>query len=251
MSLNYPNKFVSAMAIVAASLTLAGAVIAQAPPDGPVQGGPDGNFGPGPGTAPGFNQQPGMNGQKYNNQGNGPWGGGRRRHMRRTGQGMGPGNQMGPVIGQGQNGMGGGKEARRQKMMQRFDANGDGQLDSGEQAQLQQFKEQRRAQREAQGGGMSQGQNMGPGMGQGMRRHGMRGGKRRWQQGGPGFNQGQQGFNQNGAIQQGFAPGPNNGPPPNEMNPIPGNQTNPTNPTNPNGMGQIQPFQNIPQNPPQ
>lgn len=249
MSQNYLNKFVSAMAIVAASLTLAGAAIAQVPPDSQIQGGSDANFGPGPG--PGFNQQPRMNGQM--NQGNnGPWGGGRRRHMRRMGQGMGAGG--GSVMGQGQDRMGGGKEARRQKIMQRFDTNGDGQLDSGEQAQLQQFKEQRRAQREALGG-LGQGQNMGPGMNQmgqgmgpgGMRRHGMRGGKRRWQQGGPGFNQGQQGFNQNGAIQQGFAPGPNNGPPPNEMNPMPGNQTNPANP---NGIGQIQPFQNIPQNPP-
>ncbi|MFA6208560.1 MAG: hypothetical protein WCT03_21005 [Candidatus Obscuribacterales bacterium] len=46
------------------------------------------------------------------------------------------------------------KAARRQKMMARFDTNGDGQLDATEKASLQTFREQRRQKRmQRQGGG--------------------------------------------------------------------------------------------------
>jgi hypothetical protein len=46
------------------------------------------------------------------------------------------------------------KAARKQKMMARFDTNGDGQLDSNEKAALEAFRQQRRQQRmQRQGGG--------------------------------------------------------------------------------------------------
>jgi len=45
------------------------------------------------------------------------------------------------------------KAARRQKMMARFDTNGDGQLDSNEKAALQAFRQQRRQQRMQRQGG--------------------------------------------------------------------------------------------------
>ncbi|MDP3510631.1 MAG: hypothetical protein Q8T09_21880 [Candidatus Melainabacteria bacterium] len=48
------------------------------------------------------------------------------------------------------------KAARRQKMMARFDTNGDGQLDSNEKAAVQAFREQRRQQRMQRQGGAGQ-----------------------------------------------------------------------------------------------
>ncbi|MBP9089532.1 hypothetical protein KBI23_00790 [bacterium] len=48
------------------------------------------------------------------------------------------------------------KAARRQKMMARFDTNGDGQLDANEKAAVQAFREQRRQQRMQRQGGTGQ-----------------------------------------------------------------------------------------------
>lgn len=217
-----------ALTLVAFSLMLGGAAFAQAGPDGsiPVAPGPD-----------------------YNPNGNqmasgGPWGGGGeggggRRHRMGQGQGFGQGG-------------GGDKEARRaarqQKMLKKFDANGDGQLDQNEKAQAQQFMQQRRAQRQAQGGGWNNGMNpMGPGqgMGQGMggrRRGGIRGGHRRWQQQGQSMPGGQ-----GGQGMQGIPPGQEHGLGQMPQQGYPNAPNNEGIPPNPNGLGQIQPFQNIPQ----
>jgi len=58
--------------------------------------------------------------------------------------------------------------AMRQRMMQRFDSNGDGKLDDNERAQMKAFMEQRRQQRgmmmnQGQGGGPAGGWNRHPG----------------------------------------------------------------------------------------
>lgn len=216
------RKLHTAIALVAVSLSLGCAAFAQQNPDGsmPIDPGVNGN-----------QMSPGAPG--------GPWGGGgggRKRHMRQG-------------IGQGQGGQDPAKrEARRQKMLKKFDANGDGQLDQNEMAQAKAFREQRRAQRQAQGMGNGQmggpqgmnpmGQMQGmpgmPGMG---RKHkgGIRGGHHRWQQDGQSMQgQGLQGMPQ--------GPGPGQMPPQGYPN-----DPNAGMPTNPNGVGQIQPFQNIPQ----
>lgn len=70
--------------------------------------------------------------------------------------------------GRGHRGMRGGRggnvdpakrQAMRQKMMQKFDKNGDGQLDDNERAAMKQFRQERKARREA----MQNGSNPGPG----------------------------------------------------------------------------------------
>ncbi len=51
------------------------------------------------------------------------------------------------------------REARKAKMMQKFDKNGDGQLDDNEKAAMQQFRQERKARRQA----MQNGSNPGAG----------------------------------------------------------------------------------------
>ncbi len=48
-------------------------------------------------------------------------------------------------------------EGRRQRMLQKFDANHDGQLDDGERAQMREFMQKRRMERQQQGGGAAGG----------------------------------------------------------------------------------------------
>jgi hypothetical protein len=87
-------------------------------------------------------------------------------------QDQGGGNEQGGPggsQGQGQGQRGGGansaeREARRQKLMERFDLNHDGKLDDGERAKMKEFLEQRRQARQArENGGGQQGQGSGPG----------------------------------------------------------------------------------------
>jgi len=85
--------------------------------------------------------------------------------------GMGHGQGMGQGGGQGDPAR---REQMKAKMMQRFDANHDGQLDAGERAQLRQLRDQRRAAKGAQGGGQGGGQGR-------MGRQGRMGGKHRRQ----------------------------------------------------------------------
>lgn len=82
------------------------------------------------------------------------------RGQRRGGSGGGAGKRGGKG---GAGGKHGGKSsnpadkaARRQKMMARFDTNGDGQLDANEKAAAQAFREQRRQQRMQRQGGTGQ-----------------------------------------------------------------------------------------------
>lgn len=86
------------------------------------------------------------------------------------GPGGGPGGGLGSGGGggqcQGRRGGGGARAGQfRQKMMTKFDANHDGQLDDSEKAQIRAFREQRRQEREAGGGGLGNG---GPGAGGGL-----------------------------------------------------------------------------------
>ncbi len=212
-----------ALTLVAASLTLNGAAFAQGNSDGSIPTAPS----PGPGSYPGSIQTaPGVPG--------GPWGGGGGGRRHRMRQGMGQGQGMQPGMGQGQGGDPAKREARRQKMMKKFDANGDGQLDQNEMAQAKAFREQKRAQRQAQGG-VGNPNSMGQGPMGGRRRGGIRGGRQRWQQNQQRMQPGQQPSMPDG-MQQGQMPGQ-------PMQPLQG--------ADPNGLGQIQPFQNFPQGGPQ
>ncbi len=104
-----------------------------------------------PNPAPNIAPQPGDMNQA---------GQGMRQGRRGRGQGMGRGGGMGRrgMNGGSMGGNGANREQMKQKIMQRFDTNGDGQLDAGERDQLRQMREQRRQAKAAGGGQMGRGQ---------------------------------------------------------------------------------------------